>query len=511
MLRSVNAEYWSLPDKRIAIVGAGVGGLVAAALIAARGFDVAVFEKEAAPGGKMRLVEAGGRGIDGGPTVFTLKGVFEEIFEEAGDSLSARVPLRTAEVLARHAWPDGSRLDLHADPERSRDAIAGFAGRAAGEGFAAFMREARRVFETLDTSYMRAPGASVGSLVKAAGLGGLANLARIRPFARYWDVLGEYFSDPRLRQLFGRYATYCGSSPFEAPATLMLVAHVEGMGVHLVEGGMHRFARELAALAERKGARIRYGARVARIVTQGGRVAGLDLEGGERIEADAVVLNGDVSALPQSLFGADARFAVEPMDRRERSLSALTSCFTATVEGFPLARHTVVFSADYPAEFADLAAGRLPSAPTAYLCAGDRDDAGRRTDGGSGPERIFVLVNAPPAGDGGRPEPSEIARCETATLTLLQSAGLRFLDPSPAVATGPVEFERLFPGTGGALYGRATHGWKAAFQRPGPRSKLAGLYLAGGSAHPGPGVPMAALSGRLAARTVAQDLASTRR
>jgi 1-hydroxycarotenoid 3,4-desaturase len=179
----------------------------------------------------------------------------------------------------------------------------------------------------------------------------------------------------------------------------------------------------------------------------------------------------------------------------------------ARTRGFPLARHTVFFSDDYAGEFDDIFVhSRLPRNPTVYVCAQDRDDGGAGPS--EGPERLLCLVNAPPRGDASF-EPAEIRACETHMLDVLSRSGLK-IDPLATVTTTPADFHKMFPATGGALYGRASHGWMASFRRPGARSRLPGLYLAGGSVHPGPGVPMAALSGRMAAASLLADFASTR-
>jgi 1-hydroxycarotenoid 3,4-desaturase len=183
----------------------------------------------------------------------------------------------------------------------------------------------------------------------------------------------------------------------------------------------------------------------------------------------------------------------------------------AETRGFPLARHSIFFSDDYKAEFHQiLGDGRLPAAPTIYICAQDRDDAGRR--GENGPERLLCLINAPPCGDTKSFSIAEIDACANRVFAFLERCGLTIhRRPEATVTTTPRDFEALFPKTGGALYGQASHGWQASFRRPGSRTKIPGLYLAGGSVHPGAGVPMAALSGRLAAAALLSDLASTSR
>ena len=510
---TVSGSVFPRPSKRlkgsVVIIGAGVGGLVTAIELAAQGLTVTLCERAPSPGGKLREVAVGPARLDAGPTVFTMRWVFEEVFAAAGASLGDRLTLKPAEVLARHAWEGGARLDLFAESARSVDAIAAFAGPAEGRRYLEFCAEARGIYETLRDPFIRGSRPSPAGLVGRVGLSGLGDLWQIKPYATLWSALGKRFKDQRLRQLFGRYATYCGSSPFLAPATLMLIAHVEQEGVWLVEGGMHRLAQALAELAHGLGAQFRYGTEVTEVLVQGKQAVGVRLAGGEELRAEAVVFNGDVQALQGGLLGTAARRAVPASAPAARSLSALTWNLVTKTAGFPLVRHTVFFSADYEKEFDELfAARRLPSQPTVYICAQDRDDQGNGTAGAA--ERLLCLVNAPANGDSHPYSPTEVEQCAERTFSLLNRCGLQIEpDQGHHQITSPADFARLFPATGGALYGQASHGWKASFSRPGSRSVLPGLYLAGGSTHPGAGVPMAALSGRLAASCVLADLAST--
>lgn len=493
---------------RVGIVGAGIAGLVAALELARRGLEVVVLEAAEGPGGKMRPLALAGHAIDAGPTVLTMRWVLERIFADAGASLEAALALRRLDILARHAWPDGSRLDLHADIARSAAAIGALAGPREAEGYLAFTRRARAIYQTLAESFIESEQPTPVSLALGAGLGGLGDLWRISPFTTMWRALGDHFQDPRLRQLFGRYATYCGSSPFLAPATLMLVAHVEQEGVWSIEGGMHRLAAKLAELGAAHGARFRYGCNVRSLLAPRGAVAGVVLDSGEHIALDAVVFNGDAAALGDGLLGPEARRASDRIPQASRSLSAITWALVAETRGFPLVRHNVFFSGDYPSEFDDIfRRQRLPSEPTVYVCAEDRGDTARAE--AIGPERLLCLVNAPASGDVRPLEPSEITRCADRTFANLQRMGLDIqLRPEATRITTPADFARLYPATGGALYGQATHGWKASFSRPAATTRLPGLYLAGGSVHPGAGLPMAALSGRLAAQRLLADRTS---
>ena len=492
-------------DERVIVIGAGVGGLVSAALLAARGCDVTLFEAASGPGGKLRAVTVDGVPIDGGPTVFTMRELFEEIFAACGDSLDAHLVTRPAEVLARHAWGD-ARLDLFADSAASEAAIGDFAGTSEARGYRAFRAESKRIYDALDRPFLRDTQTNPLTLGWRMGLSGFADYCTLRPYTSLWRALGGYFRDPRLRQMFGRYATYCGSSPFACPATLMLIAHVEARGVWLIEGGMHRLATALEGLGRRQGVRYRYDAPVREILIEQGRAAGVVLASGERISADTVVCNADPAAIGAGRFGEAAKRAVRPVPPRRRSLGAMVWTAQASTSGFPLSRHNVFFSPDYPAEFAALASGRLATDPSVYICAQDRDSGATPR----GRERLQIIVNAPPNGDGPGFIPAEIEQCTQLMLASVSRAGLS-LRLTSTVLTTPREFEALCPSTGGALYGPASHGWAASFRRQGSRTRIPGLYCAGGSTHPGAGVPMAALSGRLAAECLLKDRVSTSR
>jgi len=481
---------------KIVIIGAGMGGLVASLLLAQAGLDVTVCEAAATPGGKLRQVAAGGALIDAGPTVFTLRPVFEAIFAMAGTRLENHITLERLDCLARHGWEDGATLDLFSEPERSAAAIGDFAGAAGAKGYLAFAARAKKIFETLDFSFMQTHQPGLAGLVRNAGPGHFGGLLNLSPFSTMWDELGRYFKNPRLRQLFARYATYCGSSPFSAPATLMLIAYAEQMGVWRIAGGIFRLAEVFAQVAQERGAVFRYETKIAEILARNGRVCGVLLANGERIEADAVLANADLAAIHAGYLGPAARDAVGGMMKgATRSLSALTWAMTGTASGFSLAHHNVFFANDYKAEFDAIAARNLPEDPTIYICA-------------EGGEKYFCLVNAPPVGDTGNPTEMEEEKCLTRVLKKLERCGLT-LQPTAVTKTGPRKFEAMFQATGGALYGRALTGWRDSFARPGARTKLAGFYLAGGAIHPGPGLPMAAISGRLAATRLLADLGST--
>jgi len=486
---------------QIVIVGAGIGGLAAALRLASAGHDVTVLEARSAPGGKMRTIPSAAGHVDAGPTVLTMRPVFEELFATAGERLSDHVTLTPLPILARHFWADGTMLDLHADEARSTAEIdAVFGPRSAAE-FTRFSARARRLYAAFDGPMMQSASPNQATLA-ARVLRQPWLVADMAPWRSLGGLVANSFSDPRLAQLFGRYATYVGGLPQSSPALLALIWEAEAQGVWSVAGGMHSLARSIEALARRKGARFIYDSRALRIESQGGRIAAVQTEG-QRLPADVVVFNGDPRALATGLLGDGVRRAVPARTIAPRSLSAHVHTFAARPAGPELAYHTLFFADDPQQEFAPLARGAVPDDATLYVCAQDRA-AGPPT----GPERFEIIRNAPP--DPTPPTQKDIDRWQTQTFDRLAQFGLTFDPrPGPESLTGPAQFETLFPGSAGSLYGQSPHGLTAGLKRPRARTAIPGLYLCGGGTHPGAGVPMATLSARHAAEAIRTDLTST--
>jgi len=480
-----------------------MGGLSAALKLALSGLDVTLIERGDRPGGKLREQMAGGRRFYTGPTVLTMPWIFEQLFAEADASFSERVTLHRAEILARHAWSKDERLDLFADHEQSAEAIAAFAGAAEADGFRRFAQHAKRVYQALEGPFMLAPRPTPISIFGRFGVSGLGELMQIKAIFTLWHALGSYFKDERLRQLFGRYATYVGSSPYQSPATLMLIADVESRGVCAVEGGIHQLPEALATLAKEKGVDLRFGSAVSEILVNSQRASGVVLENGERLEADAIILNADAAAVGAGLFGEQVSRAIPKVPARKRSHSVLTWNLLAKPTGFPMQYHNVFFPRDYAQEFkAVFDELRLPTDPTVYICAQDRGNPAVVPDER---ERLLIVVNAPARGDVQNIPADDIHRCGDRVMSLLDHCGLTLEQYEEIAIATPRDFDKAYPASGGAVFGRSSHGWRASFDRPGSTTKVPGLYMAGGSVHPGPGIPMASISGRLAASALLAD------
>ena len=486
---------------KVLIVGAGIGGLTAALELAHRGLDVTLLEKSLTPGGKIRTITVDGAPIDSGPTVFTMRWIFEQLFADCGESFAAEFELEALDILARHSWGEVP-LDLYANTQKSADAIGQFAGARQAQLFLEFCKTAKKVYETLNGPFIESPRPNLLGMMSSLGVTKGKVLWDIGPFSNLWSSLASYFPDPRLHQLFGRYATYCGSSPYLAPATLMLIAEVEMKGVWSIKGGMTKIPEVIARLAQKKGCHFQYGAEVQSLQFSGEKVSGVQLTSGEVIECDYLIFNGDIKALQEGLLGKQANTAIPQSLKQTDSLSAVTWSMRVKASGFPLVRHNVFFNRPYQSEFTDIfEKQKLPENPTVYICAQDRTDL---ASDNNDDERLFCLVNAPANGDN-QSDDEEIERCEQKAFSLMRQYGLQLQD-AKITRTSPQAFAKLFPGRSGALYGQATHGWMSSFQRLGSQSQIPNLLLAGGSTHPGPGIPMAAMSGRLAAATLMAHL-----
>ncbi|MEO1562199.1 MAG: 1-hydroxycarotenoid 3,4-desaturase CrtD [Pseudomonadota bacterium] len=487
----------------IAIIGTGIGGLTAGMALAHAGHQVTFIERASRVGGKMRTFESAAGPVDAGPTVLTLRHVFEAAFQNAGTRLEDHVDLHQAAITARHFWQDAPVLDFLNDQDATVEAVTKWGGPTAREDFIAFRDDASRLFDAFDQPMMYATEPSFAAVTQKT----LSNRKLFQLLSK-GDTMERYlkkrFREPKLAQLFGRYATYVGGMPGDVPMVLSLIAKSESDGVWAVKGGMHALARAMAQVAQERGAEIVLNTHVEAIVPKQG---GFDVvTSTETIVANRVLFNGDPAALFQGALGSDGKRAVSQKAVSPRSLSAHVWAFSAEATGCDLSHHNVFFANEPNSEFRAIREGKRPADPTLYVCAQDRG-FGVPT----GPERFEIIMNAAPT-NLRRPTEEEKPSCAEICFKRLQALGLTFTPrPDMSSQTGPAEFAALFPHSDGSLYGRSPSGMMAPFQRTTARTKIKGLYLCGGGVHPGPGVPMASLSGQHAAAAIMRDLTSTSR
>jgi 1-hydroxycarotenoid 3,4-desaturase len=494
----------SSSSSRAIVIGAGVAGLATALRLRADGLSVTLLDRHGHAGGKMRTTPSDAGPVDAGPTVLTMRHVFDDLFASVGERLDDHVSLIPQDILARHVWSDGSTLDLHADLEASAAAIAGFAGPASADDFRNFHRRTARLYRAFDAPMMQASAPKIAKLVTTV-LGEPGLVTAMAPLSSLRSMLRRQFRDPRLAQLFGRYATYVGGAPHLSPALLSLIWQAEASGVWVVKGGMHRLAEAMRDLAIAHGVEIGFATHVDRITTRHGRAIGVDTAEGRHLAADIIVYAGDPRALATGCMGAELKIVAPQTATQPRSFSARVHSFAARPAGRPLAHHNVFFAADPDSEFRDLAAGRLPVEPSLYLCAEDRGQAG----GISTLERFEIITNAP-ATSSTTNDPTELDQWHHQIMQRLATFNVTFTpQPTAASITTAEKFGAMFPATMGALYGQTPHGMTAALKRPTAATPIKGLWLAGGGTHPGAGVPMATLSAKHAAEAILCDRTST--
>lgn len=480
------------------VIGAGIGGLAAAISLGAAGKSVKVLEAAPELGGKAGVVALDGVEVDTGPTLLTMPEVFDEILGLAGMSLERDAPLHHAEPFFRYLWADGKALDVHASLEQTARSVASSLGPAARDDLTAFLEYAADIWEVAEGRFILGDAPSFRSLVWL-GVSGIREASRLDAFSTMWTAIEKRVASPHLRSLLARYATYNGSDPRRAPATLNCIAHVElARGATAVRGGTFELVRALERAARKLGVEIEVGTRVDRIAIERGAICGVDLEGGRRVRAGIVLANADVAHVARRLLPERKRRILS--EDPEPSMSGHCMIVRARRRSAERrAAHTVLFSRDYRAELADIFdRDRPPTEPTVYVCAQEKSH-GRA--GWGDHEPLFVMVNAPAEPEVGARPARDWQDLEIRTMTRLVRAGLVEADDAVIWRRTPADLAARFPGSRGAIYGASSNSWNAAFKRP-PNvvSGVPGLFLASGSAHPGGGMPLAALSGRAAAR-----------
>lgn len=490
----------------IVVVGAGLGGLAAAIRCAVAGHDVTVLERLDHVGGKLDERSTAGFTWETGPSLLTLPEVFHDLARSAGRELDDLVDLVRLDPICRYRFADGSRFDHRAGAGDTAAEIEALGADAAQ--WRRFMDRAETVWDVSERTFFA--GAMASPLRLLRRMRSPRDLLDIDPLRTLHVRAERSFDDPRLVQWADRYATYSGSSPFDAPATLSCIPHLEQeRGAWYVLGGLARLADALGRLATDVGVDIRTGCDVAAVTRGHGAVTGVRLAGGEHVGADAVISDADALHLYRDLLPHDR--ARRRAERAPRSSSGFVLLLGVEGRTDGLAHHNISFSADYGAEFAALfdAHEAIPD-PTVYVAASSVTDP---TQAPAGHENWFVLVNAPSFSTKSNPETGGHfveKRWAGYGDHVLEVMAQRGWDLSGRIVhreeITPADIAHRFRTPGGSIYGTSSNGAMAAFLRPGNRGPIDGLYLCGGSSHPGGGLPLVAISGRIAADLCLADL-----
>lgn len=501
-------------DKSIAIIGAGLGGLAAACALAARGYRVRLLEANAWLGGKAAVLERDGFRFDMGPTILTLPDVLERLFAEAGRSPREFLDLRRLDPQWRCFYENGLVLDLHENVERMRVELDDKIGGAASSGYAKFVRKAEELQRISERFFFWKPvGGFADTLdVTQWRLSSLRDVMALEMGRTVAGAIRSRVPDPRIAQMLDHFTQYVGSSPYASPAVLCGIASMQlGGGVWYPMGGTRAVPGALARLALDLGVEVETNAPVESLLVGGGRARGVRLRDGREISADAVVSNMDSVRLHEELVPADAARAFLRRRSYEPACSGVVLYLGLNRRYEHLLHHNFVFSQDPHEEFDSIYRRGEPAAdPTCYVAAPARTEPAVAPHGG---EALYVLVHTPYLRPG-HDWPSMLPRYRDRIIAKLKRcAGMTDLEERivfESVLT-PLDIQQRYRVLDGAIYGLASHGRIRGAFKPGNRSKdLPGLYLAGGSAHPGPGMPMALMSGWIAADALSADDAGDR-
>ncbi|GAB6897914.1 phytoene desaturase family protein [Kineosporia succinea] len=494
---------------RVVVVGAGLGGLSTAARLGALGHQVTVLEQAGQIGGKLGLLRRDGFGFDTGPSLLTLPAVYRDLFLKTGEPLEDVLSLEPVDPACHYRFPSGLELDVPGGPGHVSRAWADALGPKAGDDWTAFHRRAAQIWDLTRDPFLESP------LDGARTLLGLArNPADIRTVAPWLSLRGlgrKYLQAPEQRMFLDRYATYTGSDPRRAPAALATVPFVEhAFGSWYIPGGLWKLGAAVADRAVSHGVKIRTSASVEQVLAGSSRVEGVRLEGGETVPADVVVSGVEAAHLYRDLMpGPEGDAGRRALRRATPSLSGFVMLLALRGRTPGLRHHTVLFPDDYDAEFDHVfgtgrQAGKASPVPDPTIYISAPDDPELRPDDDH--EAWFVLVNAPRHDPGAGMDWDAPGLASSYAEKILAVMAARGLDVRDRLLWNeirtPADLERGTRSTGGSIYGSSSNGARSAFLRPANRGPVPGLFLVGGSSHPGGGLPLVGLSAAIVADLV---------
>ncbi len=493
--------------KKVIIIGAGLGGLSAAIRLAKEGFSVTILERNETVGGKVNFLEADGYKFDTGASLLTMRHVLEELFTFAERRIEDYLETISLEPICRYFWTDGTIFDASIDLQKTETEIEKIEPRDA-ENFRKFLEDSRRKYLIAEKTFLAHSLNDLPRLLRPKFFGDLIAISSLKTLDAHNK---KYFQSPKLQQLFNRFATYNGSSPFETPATFALIPFVEfGLGAWYVKGGMYEIPLALEKLALELGAEIKTNCAVEKILIEKGKAVGVKIENGEILKSDFVVANADAIETYRNLIDEENRksFPDKRLNRIEPSCSGFVLLLGVKKQFPQLAHHNIFFSDDYKAEFDAIFKQLRPTAnPTVYVCASSRTD---KTQSPKGCENLFVLINAPYTSSKTNWQ-IDAQGYRDLIIKKLEDFGLEDLEKSiefEQIIT-PEDFEKKYATNKGSIYGVSSNGIFSAFLRPPNQSKdVKNLYFVGGATHPGGGIPLVLLSGKMASELISKKVKS---
>jgi phytoene desaturase len=486
----------------VSIIGAGIGGLATAARLAAKGYAVTVFEANSYPGGKLSSIQLGNYRFDAGPSLFTLAHLVDEVIALNPNPELIPFSYQKLNTVCNYFYEDGLRLTAHADPNELANELATKTGVDKKTIFN-YLQKAALKYESTAELFVEDTIHRIGHLKPNKVWKGLRNIPALDVFKTMHEVNSELLDEPHLVQFFNRYATYNGSNPYKAPGLLTMIPHLEqNLGAFFPEGGMQSITNALYQTCVNLGVTFHFSSKVEQIWIEDKQVKGIVLNG-NKTASDLVVSDIDIHALYYQLM--PGLKIPKRILKQEKSSSAIIF-YWGMQSHFPeLDLHNIFFSANYQEEFKHLFETKtMYDDPTVYVNISSKH---KKDDAPINHENWFVMVNAP-HNDGSQNWDEFISRTRKNVIQKLNrilNSNIDLLIAEESILE-PRSIESKTSSYGGSLYGNSSNGKFSAFLRhKNYSSTYKGLYLCGGSVHPGGGIPLCLNSGKIVANLIEED------
>jgi phytoene desaturase len=481
--------------KKICVIGAGLGGLSAAIRLANKGFEVDLYEQNSTPGGKAGEIKERGYRFDTGPSLLTMPQVIKDLFSECGENIDDYLSINRLEFICKYFYPDGSIINAYSDQDKFGKEI----DEKTSDNSASlnkYLTYCKTIYDLAGDLFLTKDPSSISTYLNSKALKTLMNVGKIDPFRTINKANESFFKDQRLVQLFNRYATYNGSNPYLAPATLNIIPHVEyNQGSFIPVGGIYSISKALNKLAEKKGVNTFLNQKVDEIILENREVKAIKVND-KIIKYDKIISNVDVNFTFKNLIKNFESRESRKYEKKLPSFSGLVFYWGIKKEFPELETHNILFSKDYRKEFDDLFNNKtIHNDPTVYIYISSKLNKG---DAPTGKENWFVMVNAPHIQNQNWESEIKSARKNVVKkINNFLNTDIESLIEFEKIMS-PVDIQNRTGSYLGSIYGISSNDKFAAFMRQSNKSKtVKNLYFCGGSAHPGGGIPLVILSGKI--------------
>lgn len=489
---------------KIGIIGSGLGGLSAAIRLASAGYEVEVFESNPYPGGKASSIEFDGFSFDAGPSLLTMPFVLEELFSDTGEKLENRIILKKMDIICKYFYPDSTIINAYSNADKFSNEIESKTSDKK-DSVLNYLDYCKNIYDLTAELFLFKSPSQIKTFLNTKAFKTLLKINQIDPFRTMEKSNRRFFNDEKTIQLFNRYATYNGSDPYQAPATLNIIQHVEyNLGAYLSEKGIYQITKELYELALRNNIKFYFNTEVTSIVSENNSVSGIKTKS-DFYPFDAIISNVDVNTTFQKLLNDFNSFESKRYQKLEPSLSGLVFYWAISDTHPELEVHNIIFSENYKKEFDDIFKKKyIPEDPTVYIYISSKYNSG---DAPAGKENWFVMVNAPYIKDQNWDE--EIKNTKKRIIEKINST-LNTRIENKIIGEkilSPLDIQNKTGSYRGSIYGISSNNRNAAFLRqPNKSRSYQNLYFCGGSAHPGGGIPLVILSGKIVSDLIRNEL-----